>query len=112
MNSEPFANGRGVKVPMPPVMTTAPATTTWPVLVVIRTRPSSSCDSSRACMPRRYTGSNGAACAIKPSMRLRPLTEGNPAMSRIAFSGYIALTCPPGSARASITATERPRKPA
>ena len=37
---------------------------------------------------------------------------GKPATSKIIFSGYMAVTWPPGSGSASITAVQSPRKPA
>jgi len=40
------------------------------------------------------------------------LTEGNPATSKICFSGYSAATWPPGSGSESRMTVDRPRKPA
>ena len=53
-----------------------------------------------------------AACSTRPATRSRPLTAGNPATSRISFSGYIAVIWPPSSGSESTTATRWPRKPA
>jgi hypothetical protein len=65
-----------------------------------------------AVRSRKYCGSAVAACATRPSTRSRPLIVGKPATSRIAFSGYIAVICPPSSGSESTTPTLSPRKPA
>ena len=65
-----------------------------------------------AVRSRRYSGFAVAACSTRPSTRVRPLTVGKPATSRIAFSGYIAVIWPPSSGSESTTATRCPRKPA
>ena len=57
-------------------------------------------------------GEKGAAEAIRFSTSTRPLTHVYPATSKMSFSGYIAVICPPASGRASITTTDQPRNPA
>ena len=101
-----------MNAPIPPVMMTALATMTVPSEPVTVTGPSSGAVSSTACSPSTYVGENGAAEATRFSTRIRPLTAVYPATSKMSFSGYIAVICPPASGSASITTTDHPRNPA
>ena len=107
----PAGSGRGLNLPMPAVISTAPARISVPSSQVTVT-PSSSCTSPLAVRSRRYSGFAVAACSTSPSTSVRPLTDGKPATSKICFSGYIAVICPPSSGSESTTATRWPRKPA
>ena len=107
----PAGSGRGLNLPMPAVMSSALAVTVVPSSRVTVTS-SSVVTRSVAVRSSRYAGSAVLACSTRPSTRSRPLTEGNPATSRICFSGYIAVTWPPSSGSESMTATRRPRNPA
>ena len=57
-------------------------------------------------------GARGRGLRHQSLHQLLPLTVGKPATSRIAFSGYIAVTWPPSSGRLSTMATRNPRNPA
>ena len=107
----PAGSGRGLNLPMPAVMITAPARTSVPSSRPTVT-PRSSVASVAAVRSRRYVGSAVPACSTSPSTRSRPLMAGKPATSKICFSGYIAVTWPPSSGSESTTATRCPRNPA
>ena len=107
----PAGSGRGLNLPIPAVIRTAPARTTVPSSRVTVT-PSASSVSSSAVRSRRYSGLAVAACSTRPSTSSRPLIEGKPATSKICFSGYIAVIWPPSSGSESTTATRWPRNPA
>ena len=109
--SPPAGSGRGVNVPMPPVMTMARHSMRMPPEVVTA-KPPSPRSSAIACWPSRYSGSCCAACATSWSTRSRPLMAGKPATSKIAFSGYMAVICPPGSSSESSTIVDSVRTPA
>ena len=100
-----------MKLPSPPVTTTAPQRELLAAGQAEHRRPSAY-ESFSARVPSRYCGPNGPAWATRLATRSRPLTAGKPATSRISFSGYMAVTWPPGSGSASITATDSPRNPA
>jgi hypothetical protein len=55
---------------------------------------------------------NWSACSTSFATRSLPSTTGKPATSKIFFSGYIAVTCPPASGKESTTAVLNSRKPA
>ena len=108
----PAGSGRGLNLPMPAVMSTAPARTSVP---------SSQADGDAVVVagpgePRCGRGGTPAWRwpPARPARRpaTRPLTDGNPATSKICFSGYIAVIWPPSSGSESTTATRWPRKPA
>ena len=61
---------------------------------------------------RKNLGLEGLACVNKLSIKSFPLMEENPPTSKMAFSGYMAVICPPGSSKLSIKPTLMPRKPA
>ena len=105
--SPPAGNGRGVKVPIPPVMTMARHSMRMPcgrrhreraVRRRARARPPGGRAGSRVrtARPARVTARPGRA----------PGSAGKPATSKIAFSGYIAVIWPPGSSSESSTAVD------
>ena len=73
----PAGSARGLNLPMPAVISTAPA-----VISVPSSRPmvteSPSCFRDSAVRSRKYSGSAVAACATSPSTRSRPLMVGKP----------------------------------
>ena len=82
----PAGSGLAVNLPMPAVMITTLARMTVPSSSSMVTL-SSSVLRPVAVRPRRYVGFALAACSTSCSTSSRPFTLGNPATSRIAFSG-------------------------
>ena len=107
----PAGRARGLNLPIPAVMITAPARIRVPSSRSMVTA-SSSWVRLTAVRSRKYSGWALAACSTRPATRSRPLIDGKPATSKISFSGYIAVTWPPSSGSESTSATRSPRKPA
>ena len=106
-----MGSGRGVNVPMPPVITIARHSMRCPVEVVTREAAVAALEPD-GLVAEQVVRLNGAACCSSWSTSSRPLMAGKPATSKIAFSGYIAVIWPPGSSSESSTAVDSVRTPA
>ena len=101
----------GRKDPIPPVRTTAFASMVRPAAVVTvdyRALPRRVV-SPVACSSEWVLHREGVGLLHQSSPPVpRPLTLVKPATSKISFSGYIAVICPPGSGSVSSTTVSSP----